>query len=198
MPGKMVRCAEGHFYDSEKHTSCPWCGPSGVAKEAAAPAPAADRTRKLGGNLAVAANPAAYAAPAPVSSPRPEAAPVATKRLDMTEQGARPVVGWIVCTDGPDRGRDYRIHAEKNFIGRDASMDVSLSHDESVSRDRHAILVFDPKKKNYWLYPGESQGLVYLKEELVNSPVQVGPYEEIEVGASTLVLVPFDTEKYPL
>jgi hypothetical protein len=116
----------------------------------------------------------------------------------MTQEGTRPVVGWLVCVEGPDRGKDFRLHAEKNFIGRDNGMDICLARDEAVSRGRHAIVVFDPKKRNFWLYPGEAQGLVYLREELVNSPVQVGPYEVIEVGASKLVIVPFDTEKYPL
>jgi hypothetical protein len=191
MAGKMVRCAEGHFFDSEKHASCPWCTPAGV-RETPVPAPA-DRTRKLDSPAAGAAAGAFIPPP-----PKPEAAPGATKRLDMTQEGTRPVVGWLVCIDGPDRGKDFRLHAEKNFIGRDNGMDVCLARDEAVSRGRHAIVVFDPKKRNFWLYPGESQGLVYHREELVNAPVQVGPYEVIEVGASKLVIVPFDTERYPL
>ena len=29
----------------------------------------------------------------------------------------KPVTGWLVCLEGPSRGRDYRIIAEKNFMG---------------------------------------------------------------------------------
>jgi hypothetical protein len=196
--GKMTRCAEGHFFDSEKHQSCPWCAPTAGGAREAVPPPIPDRTKKLNDSAsggAAASPPAPAFVPPP---PKPEAAPGSTKRLDSTEAGTRPVVGWLVCIEGPDRGKDYRLHAEKNFIGRDSSMDICLARDESVSRSKHAIFVFDPKKRNYWLYPGDAQGLVYLREELVNTPMQVGPYEVIEVGSSKLVLVPFDTERYPL
>lgn len=198
MAGKMVRCAEGHFFDSEKHASCPWCAPAaGREPDAGGPGrtkplpdlankPMADAGHKPAG------------ATVPITPPRPEVSAGVTKPLDMGARGTRPVVGWVVCIDGPDKGKDFRLHPEKNFIGRDSSMDVSLAADESVSRTKHAIVVFDPKKRNFWLYPGDAQGLVYLKEELVNTPVQVGPYDLIEVGSSKLVLVPFDTERYPL
>ena len=56
-----------------------------------------------------------------------------------------PVVGWLVCLAGPDRGKDFRLHAEKNFIGRAPNMDVCVAGDETVSRERHAMVIFDPK-----------------------------------------------------
>ena len=30
--------------------------------------------------------------------------------------GVEPVVGWLVCIDGPSRGSDYRLHAGYNYI----------------------------------------------------------------------------------
>ena len=71
---------------------------------------------------------------------------------------------------GPDRGRDYRIHAEKNFIGRSPAMDIAIAGDESVSREKHAAVAFDPKKAQFWLLPGEASGLLYLNDQLVNTP----------------------------
>lgn len=29
-----------------------------------------------------------------------------------------PVTGWLVCIEGPQYGKDFKIHAGKNFIGR--------------------------------------------------------------------------------
>ena len=29
-----------------------------------------------------------------------------------------PVVEWLVCIDGPEKGRDYRIRSGNNYIGR--------------------------------------------------------------------------------
>jgi hypothetical protein len=106
------------------------------------------------------------------------------------------VVGWLVCLAGPDRGRDFRLHAEKNFIGRSALMDVCVAGDESVSRDRHALVIFDPKKRMFWAVPGEASGLVYLNGDIVHSPAPMRCDDVLEVGQTKLVLIPFCGEKY--
>jgi hypothetical protein len=115
--------------------------------------------------------------------------PSGPKRLE-------PVVGWLVCVDGPDKGRDFRLHAEKNFIGRSDTMDVPISSDDSVSRERHGIVVFDPKKQLFWLLPGEASGLVYLNGDAIHSPTVMKSDDFVEVGETKLVLIPFCGEKY--
>jgi hypothetical protein len=105
------------------------------------------------------------------------------------------VVGWLVCLAGPDRGRDFRLHAEKNFVGRSSAMDVCVA-DETVSRDRHAMVIFDPKKQTFWAVPGDAAGLVYLNGDIVNAPTQMNPDDVLEVGQTKLVLIPFCGEKY--
>ena len=40
----------------------------------------------------------------------------AIEELLMT--GIRPVCGWIVCIEDPRKGKDYKIHEGKNFVGR--------------------------------------------------------------------------------
>jgi len=107
-----------------------------------------------------------------------------------------PVVGWLVCLSGPDRGKDYRLHAEKNFVGRAPQMDVVIESDPTVSREKHGVVVFDPKKKTFWVLPGEASGLVYLNGEMVNSPAQMKGDDVLEVGQTKLVLVPFCGDKY--
>jgi hypothetical protein len=106
------------------------------------------------------------------------------------------VVGWLVCLAGPDRGRDFRLHSEKNFIGRSPIMDVCVSGDESVSRDRHAMVIFDPKKQAFWAVPGDAAGLVYLNGDIVHSPTQMQSDDVLEVGHTKLVLIPFCGAKY--
>ena len=104
-------------------------------------------------------------------------------------RGVDPVVGWLVCVEGPDRGRDFRIRAERNFIGRGPDMDVALTGDHSVSRDQHAILSYDPRTCVFMLAPGEGKGLVYHNGSSVLTPVEVNVHDTIEVGESTLRFV---------
>src|SRR5690242_13732720 len=105
MADKMTRCPEGHFFDAAKHNACPWCAlPQDSGSE--------QKTRP------VAPPPLPQpAAPPPIpAGPKPGA----TVRLGMPAAELRgdPVVGWLVCVEGPDRGKDYRLHSEKNFVGR--------------------------------------------------------------------------------
>ena len=51
--------------------------------------------------------------------PRPGAGEGRTVGLIRKRTGLDPVVGWLVCIAGPDKGRDYRIHSERNFLGRE-------------------------------------------------------------------------------
>ena len=128
------------------------------------------------------------------SAARNDAAPerlgAETLSFMLREQGIDPVVGWLVCIEGTDRGRDFRIRSERNFIGRANTMDIVLS-DESVSRENHAVLVFNPRKCTFKLQPGGSRGLIYLNAEEVLSPTEVKGGDVIEVGRSKLIFVPF-------
>jgi|HubBroStandDraft_5_1064220.scaffolds.fasta_scaffold467668_1 FHA domain len=182
MADKMTRCPEGHFYDPTKHNSCPWC---------ALPVDVEGGERTRPGQ--------STAGPPPLPPPPPPLPkPGVTRRAGTEGSGAKndPVVGWLVCLAGRDRGRDFRLHAEKNFIGRSPLMDVCVAGDESVSRDRHALVIFDPKKQVFWAVPGDASGLVYLNGDIVHSPTQMQGDDVLEVGQTKLVLIPFCGEKY--
>ena len=51
--------------------------------------------------------------------------------------------------------------------------------------------MFDPKKKETVLLPGDSNGLVYLNENAVYVPMTLNPYDKIELGKSVFVFIPF-------
>ena len=185
---KMTRCPEGHFYDPMKHNGCPWCA-------LPADTEGGDRTRP------VQASPPPLPGLPPVPGlppPPPPLAgkPAATRRVADSGVKIDPVVGWLVCVAGPDRGRDFRLHAEKNFIGRAPNMDVCVAGDETVSRERHAMVIFDPKKQVFWAVPGDAAGLVYLNGDIVHSPTEIKRDEVLEVGHTKLVLIPFCGDKY--
>jgi len=108
----------------------------------------------------------------------------------MTEV-ANPVCGWLVCVIGPTQGRDYKIRAGKNFVGRADDMDIQILGDNGISRRNHAILVYDPKKKNTMLLPGDAAGIAYLDGEPVYTPEELYPYATIEMGQSKFLFLPF-------
>jgi hypothetical protein len=176
----MTRCSHGHFYDASKHSSCPYCG-AGTDIEG--------KTRRV---------PSSPAVQQPKAAPPPPASDRGLTRAVYRETatGISPVVGWLVCVAGPDRGRDYRIHGEKNFIGRGSSMDIVIVGDDSVSREKHASVAYDPKKRNFWLMPGEASGLVYLNEQLVNTPSPLKSRDTIEIGKTKLMFWPLCDDNF--
>lgn len=117
------------------------------------------------------------------------------------ESGAEPVVGWLVCVKGEYIGESFNLKSGRNNIGRALNMDIPLAKEPSVSRDRHAVLTFEPMKKKFILQAGESNGLTYLNDELVVMFGELKNYDVIRLGQAEFVFVglcngDFSWEKY--
>jgi len=107
-----------------------------------------------------------------------------------------PVTGWLVCIEGPSKGRDYKIRTEKNFIGRSDGMDIQILGDNAIARKNHAVIVYDPKKRKTLLLPGDSHGLVYYNGDAIYGPVDLAPFDTIELGKSKFLFVPLCGENF--
>ena len=115
--------------------------------------------------------------------------------LDQLEDKRR-VVGWIVCVQGPSKGKDYRVLPEKNFLGRSPDMDIRILGDNNIDLRNHAVIIYDPEKNHTVVLPGDSQGLVYWlddydKWEAVYEPKTLKAGDRLKVGKSEFIFVPF-------
>jgi len=119
-----------------------------------------------------------------------------TVAMVKKDSGIDPVCGWLVCIDGPDKGRDFRIKTERNFIGRGPSMDIVINGDDSISRENHASITFDPRRIKFTIATGEGRGLVYLNQDVVDASVEINPYDLIEIGETKLLFIPFVSEQF--
>jgi len=217
----MIQCKDGHFYDPAKHSTCPWCAQpfdmggegkttplrpviddAGKTTPLRSPVAPPSEDTNIGGGEAktrpLYAVPPPAAIPVPAAPPVPAAVPVAAAPTPAAPAPAplEPVVGWLVAMAGPERGRDFRLHAERNFVGRASENDVVIGGDPRVSRLRHAIVTFEPRKRVFYLSPGDASGLVYLNDELLDKTMPIGPNDVIEIGETTLKLVPFVTADF--
>ncbi len=169
----LTRCENGHYYDSKKHSSCPFCGVQEL---------------NIDIQKTMAKRPGSGNAPAGEAGK--------TVGIYKQKLGIDPVVGWLVAISGPVKGQDFRITAEKNFIGRSEKMDVSIVDDQTISRENHAVVSFNPKNLAFRLFPGDSKGLVFLNEEEVIMPVELYSYDIIEVGQTKLLFIPMCSERF--
>lgn len=122
--------------------------------------------------------------------------PVTADMLDGMAEKPAPVVGWLVCTDGVNKGTDYRLHQGRNFIGRSPEMDVCILGDNTVSRSSHAIVVYDPRSNVYLAQPGSSKELFYVNDKLVLNPVELKTMDLLNIGDTKLMFVPLCGEQF--
>ena len=107
-----------------------------------------------------------------------------------------PVVGWLVCTKGVYRGASFNLKTGRNNIGRALTMDVALAQEKSVSRERHASIMFEPHQKKFFVQSGEGNGLTYVNKELLMMFKELQPYDVISLGACELMFVPLCGENF--
>ena len=107
-----------------------------------------------------------------------------------------PVAGWLVCIEGEKNfGKDFKLRVGRNFIGRN-EQDICLAGDNSVSRRKHAVVLYEPKNNIFIMEPGESRELSYLNDSVVLSPVEIKSHDVIQVGNTKLMFIPCCTDKF--
>ena len=116
---------------------------------------------------------------------------VFVKKMDI-----EPVVGWLVCIEGAQKGKDFKIYAKNNTIGRSERMDICIKGDQTISRENHARLAYDEKHNNFHLIPAESTNNIYLNDEPIYVPTKINAYDCIEFGDTKLLFVPFCSDKF--
>lgn len=252
----LVRCNNGHFYDSDKFAVCPHCSGGNQAMGGMgnqAMGGMGNQNMGFGGYSSTSEETVAYDAPQgfggsdntvgetwgmgnssftekpteaaptfgdPFPTPTPAAKPAGSPSLnqlfensssnvnavfeeddDVTKRydesvAREPVVGWLVAISGEAKGTSYILRKDKNFIGRSDSMDVVIKGDQRVSRNKHAIVVYESKNKLFMVQPGESRELFYLNGNVVLNTETLKAYDRILIGETELLFIPLCGEQF--
>lgn len=107
-----------------------------------------------------------------------------------------PVVGWIVCVEGEYKGEGFPLKSGRNNIGRSLNMDVALAKEKSVSRERHAVITFEPHQKKFFVQSGESSGLTYVNNEILMTFKELQDYDVIALGECKFVFVRLVNDRF--
>lgn len=165
-PVNMVRCPNGHYYDASIYSKCPHC--TGITEQI--------KVCEVCGE--------SYDAKKYTSCPH-------CQEKGTVALFQKNVVGWLVAIKGPHKGKDFRLQTGRNFIGRDDIMDVCLRYDNAVSRNKHAVLLYEPKGCTFFITPGESHELAYLNGEVLLDAKPLKSGDILTLGRSDLMFVPF-------
>lgn len=107
-----------------------------------------------------------------------------------------PVVGWLIAVEGSHFGEDFRLKSGRNFIGRSGSMDIALTDDPSISREKHAIILYEPKANIFLVQPGDAKELFYLNDKVVLAPTEIVAYDVLSLGNTKLLFIPLCSDKF--
>lgn len=201
----LQRCPNGHYYDADKYPRCPHCdnsfaAPQGMPQAAPMPGSTVAFNPVMTGGMDAGSSPTMPFAPGPigqtVTPPPADEEKTVGFFANKGKEGFDPVVGWLVCVKGEHRGREYRLTAGRNFIGRTKDNSVALEGESSVSRSRHAVVVFEPMQNIFLAQPGESTELFYLNGAVVLSTTPLNKNDRIKVGDVELMLIPCCDERF--
>lgn len=198
---RQTRCEKGHFYDADRFASCPHCANMAGGMPQGNPTV----TKTLDDQVTVTLGKPVQSeqmAQMAQAVPAPQVVEVAAEIRAVTpfddepvtqgffKKDSDPVVGWLVCTKGVHKGEDFRLRAGRNFIGRGQNMDIRLTGENTVSRDKHAIVLYEPNQRIFLAQMGESHELVYLNGNLLMSNAQMKAYDRLQLGDAELMLIP--------
>lgn len=205
----MVTCPScGHPYDSARNAQCPHCG-GFTATEPPGGSGGFTPTEPLGGgNFTPTEAPtgapggnynANFGATVPpdggAGGPDPFDSPTVIGGGKADGDLSEPVVGWLVCIEGPARGTDYRLHAGYNYIGRESG-DVRIRGDQQISRQNHAMVAYDSGEHLYFVGPSAGRNLIKVNGHAVLQAIAIQNYDVISIGTTKLIFVGLCGEQF--
>lgn len=190
----IIQCENGHFFDNSKYKKCPYCKEEKKNKKNKIQGHEQVPVRELDDQLTMAQAPNQRMSPSILQQIRggQKAAfdEEKTVGLHTAIKGNRMLAGWLVCTKGNERGRDYRIYYGFNDIGRNHSMDICIADDLNVSPDKHCSIIYDTKKSEFHLLPHEGS-ITRVNQEMIVGPYLLQDGDMIELGMSEFTFVAF-------
>lgn len=186
-----VRCEDNkHDYNTDQNSKCPYCRAVPKTRQVASPgvqalrSPAETRPVNQGGQT-------------PRSPAETRPAPPVGGGGTIREPKLRfsPPVGWLVCTDGADKGKDYRIIHGRNLIGRGGNSNIRIIRDMAVSDQEHAELMYD-NDDGFLFRHLKGASLAKVNGKSAREFVKIKRGDVIQVGQTMLLFVPLCDENF--
>lgn len=214
---KIISCPEGHYYDANRYTSCPYCSSGGFSPtidpfsqgdappaNTSSPGPTAvpggfGYGSGRGTEAAASVN---YGNFAPTEAP-PVKSRVAesmskTQFVDSSTPAgkAAPVVGWLTAITGSCRGTDYRIHTGYNYIGREAG-DICIRGDNTISAEKDANVTYVPQTKKFYIAHELGKNVLLVNNlPVIGGSIELNTHDVITIGTTKLIFVALCGEKF--
>lgn len=200
---KLTKCSNDHYYDADKYSVCPHCNPNAQSVDDSVTVSMTTShdmvTERFDSEKTVTLSDMVEKAADFTSSSVPDddlKTISVYSNLTGGHTETEPVVGWLVAVSGKHMGESFTLKSGRNFVGRSSSMDIVLDGDNTVSRERHAIIIYEPKARIFFAQPGESRELFYLNDEVVLNNIVIQTNDTFLIGNTKLRFIPFCSKEF--
>lgn len=104
--------------------------------------------------------------------------------------------GWLVCIDGPEKGKDYHLHNDNNYIGRNSGNDVCIAADATVSGSKHCVVTYDREERIFYVGLASGGSIVRLNGKPVLMTQELKSGDRLKIGQGTFLFVPLCGESF--
>lgn len=172
----VVKCENNHYYDNDKFEVCPHCAKNNA--NGGSVKSVEQKTVFKYSNIPVNTR----------STLSNDESDDSGKTDSIFRKKSNPVSGWLVCTQGENKGRSFELHLGKNFVGRSMKSDVVIN-DPQISRQNHFCVIYEPFSAKFHLQSGSS--VVHLNSQMLEKAQELKENDVIDAGESSFVFVPF-------
>lgn len=192
---RMVTCNNGHYYDQEKNSTCPYCANNGgieaKTKQTVFQGGANDEEKTaLYSSTSSDDEKTVYHSPS-------SSAPNEVSPPEQESSGPILLSGWLAIISEEGKGTSYTLTFGMNTIGRSEENHISIQNgDSSISREKHALIIYDYTNNLFFIKHGEGQFLSYVNGEVLLDTKQLKANDKIRVGSTELIFVPLCSEEF--
>lgn len=205
---RMISCDGGHFYDEIKHPVCPYCNGGTVDN-------IGKKTKDIGGNKMETRKTRiagdmdntggkteilTQGGTVPTAGDETVYMMASGEKLNDTTEAANTntlLSGWLVVVSEDGKGSSFSLTFGMNTIGREKNNHVQIRNgDNSISRDKHAIIIYDYQNNIFFVKHGEGQYLSYLNGEVLLDTKELKANDRIKVGNTELIFIPLCSEAF--
>jgi len=181
----QVRCKNGHYYDSSMD-SCPYCIDTILV----------DIPKDLDSNSHSKNNVGSLE-----SASQDERTVLLSKdgsnsKADNASKAVAELAGWVVVLSDNNRGKSYDVTYGFNTIGRGADNHIVLDFDNSISREKHASIIYDYNNNLFFIKHEDGKYLTYLNDKVIIDTQELKSHDVVTIGETKLLFIPLCSDKF--
>lgn len=153
---KIVRCENGHYYDSGKYESCPHC--LNTKEPDVTEIKSTEKFKK-----------------------RTNKSPIGKNDLKSVDNPDNKLIaGWIVCIEGSNKGQDFKVKTDEDFIFEKNCLAITYNQSEN----------------EFFIQPYGNSDLFYLNNTPILESENLKSYDMITIGKNKFIFIPLCGENF--